>query len=375
MAKPSIVIIGGGLAGLINAIVLSKANFEVTLIERKNYPFHRVCGEYVSNEVLPFLNSLDIFPLQMGAAKIDTLKVTSVNGNTLNQALDLGGFGISRFKLDELMYLKAKSLGTKFILETKVNDVIFKDEKFYIAIADEQPLQADVVIGSYGKRANLDQKLNRKFYYQRSPYLGVKYHIKTQFPDNLIQLDNFEGGYCGISKIENDLYCLCYLTKNDQLKKYGNIPEMEKNVLHKNPYLKHVFQNSDFVWAKPETINEISFEPKTTIENHILMSGDTAGMITPLCGNGMAMAMHSASLLSQCIIKHTSLGTSPSIRANLEKEYNQLWQQNFAKRLFVGRSIQRLFGNNMVSNIAIGVLENLPKVSGYLIGKTHGKTF
>jgi flavin-dependent dehydrogenase len=205
--------------------------------------------------------------------------------------------------------------------------------------------------------------------------LGVKYHIKTQFPTNLIQLDNFEGGYCGISKIEDDLYCLCYLTKNSQLKKHGSIPEMEKNVLYKNAHLKHVFQNSDFVWPKPETINEISFERKTTITNHILMSGDSAGMITPLCGNGMAIAIHSASLLSQCIIKHTTLGITPSIRANLEKEYTQLWQQNFAIRLFIGRSIQRLFGSNTISNFAIGVLGNLPSLSGYLISKTHGKVF
>ncbi|TAF46140.1 MAG: NAD(P)/FAD-dependent oxidoreductase [Sphingobacteriales bacterium] len=375
MAKPSIVIIGGGLAGLINAIVLSKADFEVTLIERKKYPFNRVCGEYISNEVLPFLNRLGIFPLLVGAAEINTLKVTSVNGNTLNQKLDLGGFGISRFKLDHLLYQKALACGTKFILETKVNEVLFKDEKFYLSLADEQPLQADLVIGSFGKRSNIDQKLNRPFFYQRSPYLGVKYHIKTQFPNNLIQLDNFEGGYCGISKIEDDLYCLCYLTKNSQLKKYGSIPEMEKMVLHKNHHLKYVFDNSDFVWPKPETINEISFNPKSTITNHIIMSGDSAGMIAPLCGNGMAMAIHSASLLSKCIIKHTALGILPAIRATLEEEYTQLWQQNFAHRLFIGRSIQGLFGSNRLSNNAVGVLGNLPKVSRYLISKTHGSGF
>lgn len=375
MAKPSIVIIGGGLAGLINAIVLSKADFEVTLIERKKYPFNRVCGEYVSNEVLPFLNRLGVFPLLMGAAEINTLKVTSVNGNMLNQKLDLGGFGISRFKLDYLLYQKALACGTKFMLQTKVNEVLFKDDKFYIALADEQPLQADLVIGSFGKRSNIDQKLNRPFFYQRSPYLGVKYHIKTQFPRNLIQLDNFEGGYCGISKIEDDLYCLCYLTKNSQLKKHGSIPEMEKRVLYKNAHLKHVFENSDFVWPKPETINEISFNPKSTITNHIIMSGDSAGMITPLCGNGMAMAIHSASLLSKCIIKHTALGISPAIRATLEEEYTQLWQQNFAHRLFIGRSIQGLFGSNTLSNIAVAVLGKLPQLSSFLIAKTHGNSF
>ena len=34
------------------------------------------------------------------------------------------------------------------------------------------------------------------------------------------------------------------------------------------------------------------------------MAGDAAGMITPLCGNGMAMAIHSAKILTDLIIEH-----------------------------------------------------------------------
>jgi flavin-dependent dehydrogenase len=150
---------------------------------------------------------------------------------------------------------------------------------------------------------------------------------------------------------------------------------MQQNVLYKNAHLKHIFENSDFVWAKPQTINEISFHQKSTIENHVLMSGDSAGMITPLCGNGMAMAIHSASLLSQCIIKYASFGISPNIRENLEKEYALLWQQNFANRLLIGRSIQGLFGSNMLSNLTIGLLSNFTGFTRFLVSKTHGKVF
>ena len=42
------VIVGGGLAGLSLAIQLAEANRSVVVIEKKRYPFHRVCGEYVS---------------------------------------------------------------------------------------------------------------------------------------------------------------------------------------------------------------------------------------------------------------------------------------------------------------------------------------
>ena len=68
---------------------------------------------------------------------------------------------------------------------------------------------------------------------------------------------------------------------------------MERQVLLKNPHLKRIFSEADFVFGRPEVINEISFETKDPVENHILMAGDAAGMITPVCGNGMAIAIHS----------------------------------------------------------------------------------
>ena len=51
-----VIIIGGGLAGLCNAIHLSKFGKSVLLIEKKSYPKQKVCGEYISNEVLLYLN-------------------------------------------------------------------------------------------------------------------------------------------------------------------------------------------------------------------------------------------------------------------------------------------------------------------------------
>jgi hypothetical protein len=60
MIQKPIVIVGGGLAGLTAAIHLSKVGLRVILIEKNEYPKHKVCGEYISNEVLPYLNYLDI---------------------------------------------------------------------------------------------------------------------------------------------------------------------------------------------------------------------------------------------------------------------------------------------------------------------------
>ena len=71
---------------------------------------------------------------------------------------------------------------------------------------------------------------------------------------------------------------------------------MEERVLMKNPFLKNIFSNAEFLYESPLTISRISFNKKSQVENHVLMIGDAAGMITPLCGNGMSMALHGSKL-------------------------------------------------------------------------------
>ena len=74
MKKYDTIIVGGGLAGLTCALHLSQQNCSVLLLEKYSYPHHKVCGEYVSNEVLPYLNSLGIDPFSEGAIRITNLK-------------------------------------------------------------------------------------------------------------------------------------------------------------------------------------------------------------------------------------------------------------------------------------------------------------
>jgi flavin-dependent dehydrogenase len=366
-------IIGAGLAGLTSALLLRKYGYQVTIIEKKQFPFHRVCGEYVSNEVLPFLESLGLNIYQFNHSRINRLEISNASGRTIEQNLDLGGFGLSRYVLDNYLYQQAKAAGIEFI-PAKVNNISFDGEEFRFDLSSGKAFNCSLAIAAYGKRSNLDQKLNRNFFYQRSPYLGVKYHIKTDLPVNLIRLDNFEGGYCGTCKIEDDLYNLCYLSETRNLKRFGSIQQMERSVLFKNSRLKRIFENSEFIFEKPEIINEISFSQKSPVEDHIFFCGDAAGMITPLCGNGMAMAIHSGKLIAECIIEN---GSSINLqkRLQLESRYKHAWQSHFSWRISKGRFIQNMFLNKHVNNLAFRILQTSPNLTNRMVRGTHGNPF
>jgi flavin-dependent dehydrogenase len=365
-----IIIIGGGLAGLVSAIHLSKAGLDVTLIEKNEYPKHKVCGEYISNEVLPYLQHLSADPMTIGAKKITRFLLSTTRGKTVETVLPLGGFGVSRFTLDHFLLQKAM-LHNCTLMQDTVLDITSENDNFKVRTKEDKQLCAKIVIGAFGKRSNLDITLNRDFIKNRSPFVAVKTHLQGKFPDDLVALHNFNGGYCGVSMIENGNLNVCYLANYQSFQQYKNIDAFNKEVLFKNPHLKYIFENSTPVFEHPLTISQISFSDKTTVQDHILMCGDAAGMIHPLCGNGMAMAIGSAKIASELIIDY--LDKKIKTRPDLETAYQLQWNAAFKKRITTGRILQSFFGKDNLARAIMYGLTNIPGIMPAIIRQTHGK--
>lgn len=366
----NVIIVGGGLAGLTSAVHLSKKGLSVLLIEKQTYPKHKVCGEYISNEVLPYLQSLDFNPFDYGAKNIVNFTLSTPKSQTISTILPTGGFSISRYCIDWELSKLAKQNGAQ-ILHASVTDIQFKNDQFEVFTNQNKQYTAELVIGSFGKRSNLDVKMNRDFIQKPSPFLGVKAHYKGDFPEDALGLHNFKGGYCGISKVETDLVNICYIADFKSFKQYKNIADFQKKVLSQNKYLKEVFVTYELAFEKPLTISQVSFSAKQPVENHILMCGDSAGMIHPLAGNGMSMAIRAAQMASQQILKYKS-GEIKS-RADLENQYTQIWNKEFSARLKSGHIIARLFRLGLLSELLMVFLKTFPFLLAHIIKKTHGK--
>ena len=380
-SKYDVAIIGGGLAGLSLSIQLAKKNFSVVLFEKEKYPFHKVCGEYISMESWNFLESLGIPLTTLNLPKIDTLILTAPNGKALTTKLPLGGFGISRYKIDHLLFELAKQNGVHLLEETKVDNVSF-NKTFLLQYSGpnhsaSKQTETTICCGAFGKRSNIDVKWKRSFITNTNPktnnYIALKYHIKTDWPQDTIGLHNFKDGYCGISRIEDDKYCLCYLTTAANLKQNNNsIAQMQEKVLFQNPVLKKIFSQSEFLFQAPITISQISFSKKTLVENNMLLLGDAAGMITPLCGNGMSMALHSSKIAANCIEEFLEKRIT---RNEMEQQYQMFWGKEFKRRMNTGRILQSFFGAEWLSNVFVSAFRTFPSLSKLVISQTHGRPF
>jgi 2-polyprenyl-6-methoxyphenol hydroxylase-like FAD-dependent oxidoreductase len=160
------------------------------------------------------------------------------------------------------------------------------------------------------------------------------------------------------------------LTLATELKRCNNsIEELEEKVLSKNEYLKK-YLSYDRYFKEPEVIAQISFDSKKTIEDHVFMLGDAAGLITPLCGNGMSMALHAAHNFCKFSEDYFLGKVSRSV---LERQYSSWWKKEFGVRLAIGRSLQGLFYKPILLNPAVQLLSRFKKLSSFLIGLTHGR--
>ena len=233
----NVIIVGGGLAGLTSAVHLSKKGLAVLVIEKNEYPKHKVCGEYISNEVLPYLNALDFNPFDYGAKHITDFNLSTSSSRSISAKLPIGGFSISRYCLDWELSKNAKQSGAE-IIHANVTDIKFENDQFKVFTNQKEQYTSELIIGSFGKRSNLDIKMKRAFTQNASPFLGVKAHYKGDFPEDVVGLHNFKGGYCGISKVETNHINICYIADFKSFKKHKNIDDFQKKVLSKNEFLK-----------------------------------------------------------------------------------------------------------------------------------------
>ncbi len=86
----------------------------------------------------------------------------------------------------------------------------------------------------------------------------------------------------------------------------------------------------------------------------------------------MSMAMHASKLAFENITDYLKKKIN---RSQMENMYEKQWQQAFSKRLFIGRTVQRLFGRNDTTAFFLKTMQRFPSLATKVIQSTHGVSF
>ncbi|MCQ3932356.1 MAG: hypothetical protein DPW16_18050 [Chloroflexi bacterium] len=370
-----VAIVGGGLAGSSAALVLAEAGYHVGLFEAKCYPHHKVCGEFLSPECIHLFNQLGITSRIQALCPISirTVQITAPNGTTWTNQLPGEAWGLSRYTLDKLLVDHACQHGVAVYENSTITNVSGSlSKKFYLEIrsaSHPSTFQARTVIAAHGKRSNLDRALNRSFLDKPQPFMGLKNHFHSPSLGDQVRLFVFPGGYCGMSEVEGGLANVCLLVRQEIFRQAGGTIELFMDwMCQQNPPLGRWLSQATPVHDRWLSISQVPFIRKRLVENDILMAGDAAGLITPLAGDGMVMALHGGMLAATYVDK---MLRQPTLAKSLLKDYAREWRQHFANQMRLARALQSIMLRPSLLTPGLHLLNKFPVMGELLVRYTR----
>jgi len=368
------IVIGGGLAGCSAALQLSRRGHEVALFEKASYPRHKLCGEFLSPEAQSALRTLDVLDdvRAAGARPVEHAQLTGPSGATAEHALPGTALGLSRYRLDPLLFQRACAVGVDGRTGTKATAVDGTLQDGFAVEAGGDSFSARLVLGAYGRRGVLDRTLDRPFLDQKTGYVAFKAHYTgpPSAPPDGIEIHAAPGGYCGVGPVENDHANVCWIGRTDALRDAGGTPEaMLSSLRHQNPALEARMHPLTRTSEHFEAVSQVPLMSKSQFVHDVCMIGDSAGMIAPLCGDGMAMALDSAGLVAPLADRFLEGTLSPP---GFRRRYRQEWRSTFGRRLRIGRWVHAAAFRPWATAALLRTCQALPPLARWLIRATRG---
>lgn len=375
------VVVGAGPGGCAIAYHLSQAGWQVTLVERLTYPVNKLCGEFLSPEGVISLHQMGLAKAlaQLDPPEIDHVLISNTRGRAWQAQLPASGIGLTRRNLDQSLLVHCQRAGVQVIQGLQIRDIDGDPERgFYLrgtSPTGSQDLKARLVIGAFGKQSILQRKLqprNRREAISpaSTQLMALKLYAESGRLPGRVELHTFPGGYAGMSEVEGGQINLCLLTKVSTLRRVGNqYDRFGAEMMSQNPVLQERLNMLRPDWSSALAIANLSFGSHAHIAHPVPVVGDAAASISPLCGDGMSMAMRSAELLAP--LADQLLSGRLNCQTMMDS-YTQRWQREFAHRLRVGQGLQKAFLTPLVGQAAIVLLNLFPAIGQRLIRWTRG---
>ncbi|PJA98696.1 MAG: hypothetical protein CO128_06000 [Ignavibacteriales bacterium CG_4_9_14_3_um_filter_30_11] len=378
--KFDVAVIGGGPAGSSSAIHLALAGIEVCIFERKNFPREVLCGEFLSKEVGEEIKKLNLFDkfLLLNPQKIKSFSLKNNNLKELSINFQFEAFSLRRSVFDSFLLEEAKISGVKIFQPVEIKSVLKNKDGYALegkkGNGERISVKSKFIIAAYGKQNILDKNLHRKFVDQKSNLNGIKFHIDKKYLNNFnseeIQLYVGNGIYCGINSVNKVDATVCFLYNK---KEFVSSPRLQiSELMKKNKKFSELFNtglNSILDELKIYGTGNIYFGKRELVKDGIFMVGDSAGVIAPLAGDGIGMALQGSSILCETLIS--------GIRKNYNIDviggnYIDNWNKNFSKRVITARIIQWIIFNNKFRNSCIALVKNIPGLLRLFVKLTRG---
>jgi flavin-dependent dehydrogenase len=175
IARPcDVVVVGGGPAGSVTALLLAQAGFAVTLLERQPFPRAKPCGDCLSPAANRILQHVGVWDdvLRARPALLQGWQLRAPDGTTFGARFDelahlrvTGGIALSRDVLDTILLEHARRTGVQILTDAIVTDVTRRADGAVLGVHARRPtglisIAAKLTIGADGLRSVVARRLH-----------------------------------------------------------------------------------------------------------------------------------------------------------------------------------------------------------------------
>ena len=321
MTRP-LTIVGGGLAGLSLAVSLGQRGVGVEVFEKRRYPFHRVCGEFVSGVSESVLRDLGIQKCFSDGVPIGSMAWFMRGRMAMEQALPEPALGISRYTLDARLALLAQQSG------------VFIHQREGYRAEDREG-----VVWACGKRLD-----------QQTRWVGLSAHFERLEVDCL-EMHCGPLGYLGMSPIEGARVNVTGLFRRESSLKARGV-EWIYRYLESNGcgLLAERLRAATLV---PDSFAAIAGFEFGAQQATGFALGDRSLLIPPFAGNGMSMALEAA---AQAVPLLEAYACGELDWPKTQRRFRALQRESFGLRMNVATRLHPLllssFGLRMLGVLA-----------------------
>lgn len=254
-------IIGAGPAGSTAAISALLHGAPVDLIEKSTFPRHKVCGEFLSPEIVPALERLGVWTAfeQRKPTRIQRMELHFGSKPKIAR-LPEPAYGLSRYEYDHLLYNRAIELGAR---------------SAHQAMPEVTPQ-----IWAAGRRGDRAETRGKRLF-------GFKAHFTGPAHD-AVELYFFKGCYVGINCVENGITNVCGLGPERLLSGFNfAIDDLVHSCPPLSARLSPLQRSMKWLHVGPLVFqNHLRQEPKPGVYS----AGDALSFVDPFTGSGLLSA-------------------------------------------------------------------------------------
>jgi flavin-dependent dehydrogenase len=377
MPMREVVVVGGGPAGAMAALLLARAGIRVRVFERARFPRHKLCGDTLNPGALRVLERhVDLEWLRATADPLEGMLLTGPGGARIEGRYGHGAVGraVTRAAFDDWLVRRAEAAGAAVEEGVAVQDVTVIDGVVN-GVVVRSPARAglvhraSLVIAADGRRSTLAfaRRLARQPRRPRRWAIGA-YFEGVAGLGPLGEMHVRRDHYVGVAPLPGGIANACLVVPRGP----GDPPIADPDRLligrlRADRELGPRFRSARVV-SRAVMLGPMAVDCLSAGEPGLLLAGDASGFIDPMTGDGLRLALEGAELAARVAVDVLSdrlrVEDAPHVLAARRRAaFARKWRFNRSLRALVARP-RGVGAGALVARVAPGMFERMIQYAG-----------